>query len=106
MKSVMKGVHGSSFLKNVQDGVTNPVPPSFCLRTLHDHAFESGILFDTTLLNDQRALLNEIVEDFWCQHFYEASPLFISYVLESNPYLLLKPLTKIMRLKSCPYAST
>lgn len=65
---------------------------SFCLRILHDHAFESGLLFDTTLLNDQRQLLQEIVEDFWRQHFYHASPLFINYLLENkyqNPSCLL-----------------
>lgn len=56
----------------------------FCLRMLHDHAFESGLLFDTALINDQRALLQEIVEDFWRQHFYQASPLFINYVLEEK----------------------
>lgn len=56
----------------------------FCLRILHDYAFESGVLFDTTLLKDQRTLLQEIVEDFWRQHFYEASPLFINYVLENK----------------------
>jgi len=52
----------------------------FCLKMLHENAFESGVLFDTELIADQRPLLQEIVEDFWRQHFYSASILFIDYV--------------------------
>ncbi|MCK5718498.1 MAG: exodeoxyribonuclease V subunit beta [Thiomargarita sp.] len=55
---------------------------SFCLQMLQNNAFESGVLFDTELLQDQSHLLREIVEDFWRKHFYEASPLFITYILE------------------------
>lgn len=51
----------------------------FCLRVLRDHAFESGVLFNTELITDQSDLLQEIVEDFWRQHFYQASPLFVDY---------------------------
>ncbi|ALG68638.1 exodeoxyribonuclease V subunit beta [Beggiatoa leptomitoformis] len=53
---------------------------SFCRQTLRDNAFESGMLFDTELLTDQRLLIQEIVEDFWRQHFYTANHLFISYL--------------------------
>ncbi|EIJ41574.1 exodeoxyribonuclease V, beta subunit [Beggiatoa alba B18LD] len=52
----------------------------FCRQILRDNAFESGMLFDTELLTDQRLLIQEIVEDFWRQHFYIAKPLFISYL--------------------------
>jgi len=57
---------------------------SFCRRVLRDNAFESGMLFDTELIKDQRPLLQEIVEDFWRRHFYQASPLFINYLLDNG----------------------
>ncbi|OQW93259.1 MAG: exodeoxyribonuclease V subunit beta [Beggiatoa sp. IS2] len=56
----------------------------FCLRVLRDHAFESGVLFDTKLISDQSDFLQEIVGDFWRQHFYQASPLFVNYALENG----------------------
>ncbi|MDM8558351.1 exodeoxyribonuclease V subunit beta [Candidatus Parabeggiatoa sp. HSG14] len=68
---------------------------SFCRQMLQDNAFESGVLFDTELVSDQSHLLREIVEDFWRQHFYETSQLFITYALENgykNPSSLLKTL--------------
>jgi exodeoxyribonuclease V beta subunit len=52
---------------------------SFCLRMLHEHAFESGSLFDTELISDQEDLKREITEDFWRRHFYNASPLLAAY---------------------------
>lgn len=68
---------------------------SFCRQMLGNNAFESGALFDTELVSDQTPLLREIVEDFWRQHFYNASPLFISYALANHydkPAALLKTL--------------
>jgi exodeoxyribonuclease V beta subunit len=66
---------------------------SFCRQMLQDHAFESGVLFETELIGDQAPLLREIVEDFWRQNFYHASPLFIGYAHKNkykNPSSLLK----------------
>jgi exodeoxyribonuclease V beta subunit len=66
---------------------------SFCRRMLQDHAFESGVLFETELIGDQSPLLGEIVEDFWRQNFYHASGLFITYAQQNkykNPNSLLK----------------
>ena len=56
----------------------------FCRRMLLENAFESGSLFDTELVPDQENLKQEIVDDFWRKHFYEASPLFVNYSLENN----------------------
>ncbi|MGD0276505.1 MAG: exodeoxyribonuclease V subunit beta [Syntrophales bacterium] len=54
----------------------------FCQRMLLDHAFESGTLFDTEFLTDERRLREEITADFWRKHFYRASPeLIIEEVL-------------------------
>jgi exodeoxyribonuclease V beta subunit len=83
----------------------------FCRRMLHENAFESGSLFDTELVSDQEKLKQEIVDDFWRKHFYEASPLFVNYALNndfspdnllsllsnsvSQPYLRIIPETRI-----------
>ena len=56
----------------------------FCKRMLDENAFESGSLFDTELARDQEALKREIVEDFWRRHFYDASHLFVNYVLDNT----------------------
>src|SRR5512136_431293 len=41
----------------------------FCLRALHNHAFESGSLFDTELLEDETDMIKEMVHDFWRINF-------------------------------------
>jgi exodeoxyribonuclease V beta subunit len=56
----------------------------FCMRTLYEHAFESGSFFNTELLTDEEMLKREIVEDYWRKHFYRASPLFVRYALGSK----------------------
>lgn len=48
----------------------------FCSRALQENAFESGSLFDTELVADQKPLLNQIADDFWRSRFFAAdSPL-------------------------------
>jgi exodeoxyribonuclease V beta subunit len=56
----------------------------FCGRMLSDHAFESGALYDTELVTDQRRIQKEIVEDFWRIHFYEALPELVEYALSQG----------------------
>jgi exodeoxyribonuclease V beta subunit len=51
----------------------------FCRRMLHENAFESGSLFDTELVADPSAMIQESVDDFWRLHLYTASPLFVDY---------------------------
>ena len=51
----------------------------FCQRTLHERAFESGSLFDTELSTDPQSILEEIVNDFWRRHFYQAPPELVIY---------------------------
>jgi exodeoxyribonuclease V beta subunit len=66
---------------------------SFCRQMLQNNAFESGVLFDTELVSDEANLLLEIVEDFWRQQCYQASPLWVSYLLSQGyhqPAQLLK----------------
>ncbi len=53
----------------------------FCQRILHDYAFETGNLFDTTLETDQSGLNLEIAEDFWRKNFYNAPPELVAYAM-------------------------
>jgi exodeoxyribonuclease V beta subunit len=53
----------------------------FCQRVLHEHAFESGSLFDTNLVTDQDYIKQGIVDDFWRKHFLNAEPELADYVL-------------------------
>ncbi len=64
----------------------------FCQRVLGDWAFEHGAPFGQTILPDESALLQDIVDDFWRNRLYNASPLFARYVLDSGatPEQLLK----------------
>ncbi|HWU41115.1 MAG TPA: UvrD-helicase domain-containing protein, partial [Candidatus Acidoferrum sp.] len=57
----------------------------FCQRTLHERAFESGSLFDTELSTDQQSIPEEIADDFWRCHFYQAPPELVLYA-QSKKY--------------------
>jgi exodeoxyribonuclease V beta subunit len=52
----------------------------FCLRTLHNHAFESGSLFDTELIEDENELFRELLNDFWRMKFYGSPKEFYSSI--------------------------
>lgn len=45
----------------------------FCQRMLMQNAFESGSLFQQTLLEDDSKLLQQACNDFWRAHFYNIS---------------------------------
>ena len=53
----------------------------FCQRMLQENAFESRSLFDTELITNERALREEIADDFWRTHFYENIPELAGYAL-------------------------
>lgn len=52
----------------------------FCERVLDENAFESGAPFDTELVADQRALVDDVVADFWTRSLYDAAPEFVSWL--------------------------
>ena len=56
----------------------------FCQRTLRDQAFESGLLFDTELVTDPTEFMQEIADDFWRRHFYEAGPILVNFALKNG----------------------
>lgn len=43
---------------------------SFCSRALQENAFESGSLFDTELVTNQKQLIKQLVDDFWRSKFF------------------------------------
>ncbi|MEJ2167063.1 MAG: UvrD-helicase domain-containing protein, partial [Desulfobacterales bacterium] len=53
----------------------------FCQRILHENAFETGNLFDTALITDRSQLIQEVADDFWRRHFYQAPVELISFAL-------------------------
>ncbi len=79
----------------------------FCFRVLKENAFESGSLYDTELVTDQRGLLQEIADDFWRRSFFGADAELLPAALRAgwspeglaaflrgkvgNPELLLVP---------------
>ncbi|WP_090045861.1 exodeoxyribonuclease V subunit beta [Limnohabitans sp. 2KL-27] len=49
---------------------------AWCQRMLREHAFDSGSLFEETLVGDEAALRLEAVQDYWRQQLYPmATPL-------------------------------
>ncbi|WP_413692897.1 exodeoxyribonuclease V subunit beta [Psychromonas sp. KJ10-2] len=66
----------------------------FCQRMLQQNAFESGSLFQQTLLEDDADILSQACNDFWRAHFYQLStPLTaIIYSYWAHPEALKKEL--------------
>ena len=62
----------------------------FCQRMLQQNAFESGSLFQQTLLEDDSDILSQACNDFWRAHFYQLStPLTkVIYSYWANPAAL------------------
>ena len=56
----------------------------FCQRALGDHAFASGLAFETELLADTGELLQNIVDDFWRRELYPAAPMVAQYFLDAG----------------------
>src|SRR5262245_36835802 len=57
---------------------------SFCQRTLRDHTFESGTMFDTDFVADDSDLLQAVSDDYWRRQFYNTDPLLVSAALQCN----------------------
>lgn len=57
---------------------------AFLRRVLSHYAFESGSPFDMELVAEQEDIKREVVYDFWRNHFYSASPLFVNYALRNG----------------------
>ena len=65
------------------------------MRALHNHAFESGSLFDTELLEDETDMIREMIHDFWRINFYQGSGQFFSCI---RTWVDPEELLKLVRL--------
>ncbi|MCG6910916.1 MAG: exodeoxyribonuclease V subunit beta, partial [Deltaproteobacteria bacterium] len=78
----------------------------FCQRVLHENAFETGNLFDTELVADQRNLVVAMVDDYWRSNLYGAPPECVRYavLMLNNPASLVKlvEMSKGMNLHPIP----
>lgn len=45
----------------------------WCYRMLREHAFDSGSLFQQTLITNQQDIFAELIRDYWRRHFYTLS---------------------------------
>jgi len=55
-----------------------------CQRILHEHAFESGTSFDAELTTSQESLIAEVVDDFFAQTLYGASPSLVRQMVDAG----------------------
>ncbi len=46
----------------------------FCQKVIKEHAFEAGFSFDQDIITDEAALRDEVMADFWRNHFYPLGP--------------------------------
>ena len=72
----------------------------FCLRALQDNVFETGSLYDTELIKDQRALMQELLDDFWRIHFFTDSAPLLSYALQNKASEVFASLLKELQAGS------
>ena len=52
----------------------------FCQRVLADNAFAGGLPFETELITEQSALVQEVVDDFWRLQIQQLSPGLLDYL--------------------------
>jgi exodeoxyribonuclease V beta subunit len=60
---------------------------AWCQRTLREHAFQSGQLFNQELLSDESELVALAVQDYWRQHIYPLDGSYLDAVLGVWPQL-------------------
>jgi exodeoxyribonuclease V beta subunit len=65
----------------------------FCQRALLENAFESGSLFDTEMITDQSALVDEVCQDFWRSRIMDEPEDFLELLLAAGytPDKLARP---------------
>ncbi len=59
---------------------------AWCQRVLREHAFDSGQLFDETLMADEQALRLQAVQDHWRQHVYPLSAAQLALVCKCSSF--------------------
>lgn len=73
---------------------------AWCQRVLREHAFDSGSLFDLTLVPDQHALQADAIRDYWRQHILPLAPDALTLVLAEAKSIkdLDKNLNELLKL--------
>ncbi|GAB7027131.1 exodeoxyribonuclease V subunit beta [Geotalea toluenoxydans] len=56
----------------------------FCQRMLQENPFESGSLYDTELVTDERPILRQIAADYWRTHCYNAPSALARTAIEAG----------------------
>jgi exodeoxyribonuclease V beta subunit len=59
----------------------------FAQRMLADHAFESGVAFDSEFIVDEAALVREVVEDYWALWTYDAPAAFVRHLVAAKVHV-------------------
>lgn len=72
----------------------------FCQRMLRQHAFESGALFEQTLVPDSTSLERQAVLDFWREYYYDRPDDLVQSMLESykTPDALLSEIRGLLHV--------
>lgn len=66
----------------------------FCQRALLENTFESGSLFGSDMVSDQRAIIKQVCDDFWRSRILTQPDDFVEYLVAGGytPEKLVKPL--------------
>ncbi len=56
----------------------------FCHKILNEYCFETGNLFDTTLLKDPTGFILEVADDFWRKILYQSQPEWVQFVVSQK----------------------
>jgi exodeoxyribonuclease V beta subunit len=66
----------------------------FCQRALLENTFESGSLFGSAMLSDQKAVVKQVCDDFWRSHILTQPDDFVEYLVAGGytPEKLVRPL--------------
>ncbi|MDJ0913860.1 MAG: UvrD-helicase domain-containing protein, partial [Desulfobacterales bacterium] len=56
----------------------------FCHKILNEYCFETGNLFDTTLLKDPTGFILGVADDFWRKILYQSQPEWVQFVVSQK----------------------
>ncbi len=78
----------------------------FCQRMLKEHAFESGMLYEQTLIMDESEWLQLAVADFWRREIVTLNDELLGMILDSwaEPEALLKDIRNLLYRRATPIA--
>jgi exodeoxyribonuclease V beta subunit len=79
----------------------------FCMRMLTQHAFESGAMYEQSLILDEGEWLKLAVEDYWRKHIVALPPIVLSMLLKvwNSPAALLGEIRNLLYRHAEPLSS-